>query len=110
MNILPGPTFALYYRVRPYGSNPDKCIYEAIALDRFPQGQEPKTEWKYAEPIAAAWPFVIAQDISNMIEVQRGLYSRGFRGNLPNPHQEQKVSNLHRNLARFMGAGAPRLL
>ena len=53
---------------------------------------------------------VIAQDFSNMIEVQRGLYSRGFRGNLPNPHQEQKVSNLHRNLARYMGMGAPRRL
>ena len=110
MNILPGPTFALYYRVRPYGTDPNKCIYEAIAIDRFPAGQEPKTEWKYAEQVAEKWPFVIAQDISNMIEVQNGLHSRGFRGNLPNPHQEQKVSNLHRNLANYMGTGAPRLL
>ena len=37
MNILPGPTFALYYRVRPYGTDPDKCIYEAIAMERFPR-------------------------------------------------------------------------
>ncbi len=110
MNILPGPTFALYYRVRPYRTDPDKCIFEAIAIERFPQGQEPKTEWKYAEPTEENWRRVIAQDFSNMIEVQRGLHSRGFRGTLPNPHQEQKVSNLHRNLARYMGRGAPRLL
>ncbi len=110
MNILPGPTFALYYRVRPYRTDPNKCIYEAIAMERFPEGQEPKTEWKYAEPTEANWRKVIAQDFSNMIEVQRGLHSRGFEGCLPNPHQEQKVTNLHRNLARYMGMGAPRLL
>jgi len=50
---------------------------------------------------------VIAQDISNMVEVQRGYHSRGFRGSLPNPWQERKVTNLHYNLARFMGKGAP---
>ena len=110
MNILPGPTFALYYRVRPFGTNPDKCIYEAIAMERFPEGQAPTTEWKYAEPTEENWRLVISQDFSNMIEVQRGLHSRGFRGTLPNPHQEQKVTNLHRNLAKYMGAGAPRRL
>ncbi len=110
MNILPGPTFALYYRVRPYGNDPNKCIYEAIAIDRFPEGEEPKTEWVFAEQDPDQWPYVIAQDISNMVEVQLGLQSRGFKGNLPNPHQEQKVSNLHRNLANYMGMGSPRLL
>ncbi len=28
---------------------------------------------------------------------------------MPNPHQEQKVINLHRNLAEFMGMSVPRL-
>lgn len=110
MNLLPGPTFALYYRVRPYGSDPDKCIFEAVAIDRFPPGEEPATEWELCEQDLTAWPYVIAQDISNMVEVQRGLKSRGFRGNLPNPWQERKVTNLHRGLARYMGTGAPRRL
>ncbi len=110
MNIIPGPTFALYYRVRPYGTDPDKCIYEAVALDRFPPDQAPKTEWVHLEQDLDKWPLVIAQDISNMVEVQRGLKSRGFRGNLPNPWQERKVTNLHRNLAKYMGTGAPRPL
>lgn len=107
MNLIPGPTFSLYYRVRPHGTDPDKCIYEAVALDRFPEGEEPKTEWVFAEQDLSQWPHVIAQDISNMVEVQRGLKSRGFRGNLPNPWQERKVTNLHRNLALYMGTGAP---
>ena len=28
-----------------------------------------------------------------------------FRGALPNPHQEQKVINLHRNLDEWCGTG-----
>jgi phenylpropionate dioxygenase-like ring-hydroxylating dioxygenase large terminal subunit len=107
MNLIPGPTFSLYYRVRPYGTDPDKCIYEAVAMDRFPEGQEPKTQWVYAEQDLTKWPLVIAQDISNMVEVQRGLKSRAFKGHLPNPWQERKVINLHRNLAKYMGVGAP---
>lgn len=110
VNFIPGPTFSLAYRVRPYGTDPDKCIFEAVALDRFPEGEEPETEWTYVEQDLEKWPYVIAQDISNMVEVHRGYKSRGFRGNLPNPWQERKVTNLHRGLARYMGTGAPRPL
>ena len=107
VNFIPGPTFALAYRVRPYGTDPDKCIFEAVALDRFAPGEEPETEWVYVEQDLEKWPYVISQDISNMVEVHRGYKSRGFRGNLPNPWQERKVTNLHRGLARYMGTGAP---
>ena len=107
MNLIPGPTFSLYYRARPNGTDPDKCVFEAVALDRFPPGEEPKTEWTYAEQDLDQWPLVIAQDISNMVEMQRGYKSRGFRGNLPNPWQERKVTNLHAQLAKYMGTGAP---
>ncbi|MFP5306208.1 MAG: aromatic ring-hydroxylating oxygenase subunit alpha [Gammaproteobacteria bacterium] len=109
-SILQGPTFALCYRTRPYGTDPDRCIYEAYAIERFPPGQEPKTEWTYAEATEENWRMVIAQDFSNMVAVQQGLKSRRLEGCLPNPHQERKVSNFHRNLARYMGAGAPRRL
>ena len=108
--ILQGVTFALCYRARPYGDDPNKCIFESYALERFPEGQEPKTEWVYAEPTAEKWGSVLAQDFSNMEWVQRGMKSRGFRGTLPNPHQERKVTNFHRHLSRYMGMGAPRLL
>jgi hypothetical protein len=110
MSILQGPVFALYYRTRPYGTDPDKCIYEAVAIERYPEGQEPETEWVHAEPTEENWRMVIAQDFSNMELVQQGLKSRGFRGNLPNPYQERKVTNLHRNLAKYMGAGEPQPL
>ena len=110
VNFIPGPTFSLAYRVRPWGTDPDKCIFEAVALDRFGEGDEPETEWVYLEQDLDAWPMVIAQDISNMVEVHRGYKSRGFKGNLPNPWQERKVTGLHRGLGIYMGTGGPRPL
>ena len=109
MTILQGNVFALCYRTRPYGNDPDKCIYEAYALERFPEGQEPKPEWTNADPgDVDQWGLVLTQDFSNMRAVQKGMKSRGFRGPLPNPNQERKVTNFHRNLAKYMGTGAPR--
>jgi phenylpropionate dioxygenase-like ring-hydroxylating dioxygenase large terminal subunit len=108
--ILQGITFALCYRARPYGDDPHKCIFESYAIERFPEGGEPKTDWVYAEPTAEKWGSVLAQDFSNMAAVQKGMRSRGFRGPMPNPHQERKVTNFHRNLARYMGRASPRLL
>jgi phenylpropionate dioxygenase-like ring-hydroxylating dioxygenase large terminal subunit len=110
MAVLQGITFALCYRARPYGDDPNQCIFESYALERFPEGEEPKTEWVYAEPTAEKWGSVLAQDFSNMQWVQKGMKSRGFRGTLPNQHQERKITNFHRNLARYMGTGAPRIL
>jgi phenylpropionate dioxygenase-like ring-hydroxylating dioxygenase large terminal subunit len=109
-NILHGATYALCYRVRPFGDDPDKCIFESYALERFPDGEGPATEWIYAEPCAEKWGPVLQQDFDNMEFVHKGMKSSGFRGSLPNPHQEQKVINLHRNLAEFIGTGHPRKL
>jgi len=110
MAILQGITFALCYRVRPYSDDPNKCIFESYAIERYPEGEEPKTEWVHADPTQEKWGLVLSQDFSNMAAVQKGMRCRGFRGALPNPHQERKVTNFHRNLARYMGTAAPRLL
>ncbi len=110
MSVLHGITFALCYRARPYGDDPNMCVFESYAIERYPEGQEPATEWEQAEATAENWGSVLAQDFSNMEWVQRGMKSRGFRGPLPNPHQERKITNFHRNLARYMGTGEPRRL
>lgn len=109
-SILQGITFALCYRTRPYGDDPNKCIFESYAIERFPDGQEPRTEWVYADPTPEKWGLVLSQDFTNMAAVQKGMHSRGFKGTLPNPHQEQKITNFHRNLANYIGRGAPKLL
>jgi ketosteroid isomerase-like protein len=109
--ILPGITFALCYRARPNGYDPDSCIFEAYVLERFPEGQEPKTEWVYQPDASEArWRLVLSQDFQNMPEVQRGMKSRGFSGSRPNPVQEMPVNHFHRTLAEYMGTGAPQPL
>jgi phenylpropionate dioxygenase-like ring-hydroxylating dioxygenase large terminal subunit len=101
---------ALCYSARPFGYDPNKCIFEGAVYELFPKGGEPKTEWEYCPPTAEAWCYVLAQDFSNMAAVQRGMKSLGFRGTKPNPYMERSTANFHRNLAEYMGTGAPRRL
>jgi phenylpropionate dioxygenase-like ring-hydroxylating dioxygenase large terminal subunit len=101
---------ALCYSARPYGNDPDKCIFEAAVYELFPTGQEPKTEWEFSPATEEAWCYVLSQDFGNMAAVQQGMKSGGFRGTKPNPYMERSVANLHFNLAKYMGTGAPREL
>jgi nitrite reductase/ring-hydroxylating ferredoxin subunit len=99
---------ALCYSARPYRYDPNKCIFEVCVYELFPQGQEPKTEWEFTDKDDPRWGTVLPQDFSNMAAVQQGMKNKGFRGPRPNPYREQAITNLHRNLARYMGTGAPR--
>jgi len=96
----------LCYQARPYGTDPDMCIFEAAVYELWPEGQAPETEWEYTRP--HEWPPVLQQDFNNMAAVQQGMKNVGFRGAQPNPYMERSVASLHMNLARFMGAGAPK--
>jgi phenylpropionate dioxygenase-like ring-hydroxylating dioxygenase large terminal subunit len=100
----------LCYNARPYGYDPDKCIFEAAVYQHFPEGEAPDTSWVYSEATEEAWSYVLSQDFSNMAAVQQGMKSLGFSGTKPNPYAERSVANLHRNLARYMGVGSPRPL
>lgn len=95
----------LCYAARPYGADPDKCIFEAAVYELYPEGEAPATEWDYTAP--DDWPPVLQQDFANMAAVQQGMKNVGFRGTQPNPYMERSVASLHYNLARYMGSGAP---
>jgi len=110
LSVLFGQTFALCYRARPFGHNPDKCIFEVSVIERYPEGQEPETEWDYIPKDDPRWGSVLPQDFSNMAAVQQGMKAGGFRGTMPNPHRERGIANIHRNLAHYMGTGWPRPL
>jgi len=81
-----------------------------LAVYLYPKGQEPKTQWIYTPVDDPAWLSVLPQDFSNMAAVQQGMKCAGFRGTLPNPYRERSIANLHWNLAKYMGTGAPRKL
>ena len=107
--ILPNVTFALGFRVRPDGLNPDSCITEIYALERYPEGLEPKTSWEHSPDMLSpeSWPLLLRQDFRQMNQVQEGMKSGSIKYLLPNPLQEAGVINLQRNLAEYMGEYAP---
>ena len=80
------------------------------AIERYPEGQEPKTEWVHANPTEDKWLKILMQDFDNMSKVQQGVKSRGFKGPRPSPVQELGVIHFHRVLAKYMGTGAPQAL
>jgi phenylpropionate dioxygenase-like ring-hydroxylating dioxygenase large terminal subunit len=98
---------ALVYNFKPYKADPNKCIFEVAVYELFAKGEEPKTEWEYTPIGDPRWRSVLPQDFSNMAAVQQGMKSSGFKGAKPNPYRERTIANLHRNLARYMGTGAP---
>jgi nitrite reductase/ring-hydroxylating ferredoxin subunit len=103
-----GQNNMLCYSARPYGYDPDKCIFEAAVYQLYPEGQEPETEWLFTPEDDPGWRTVLPQDFSNMAAVQQGMKAGGFSGTKPNPYRERATVNLHRNLAKYMGTGAPR--
>ena len=105
-----GLTTALCYSARPYGYDPNRCIFESSCYELFPKGQEPQTEWEYIPAGDERRRSVLPQDFSNMAAVQQGMKSLGFPGTKPNPYRERSTANLHRQLAKYMGTGAPREL
>ena len=100
----------LCYSARPYGYDPDKCIFEGAVYELYPNNQGPDTPWTFSPATAEAWCYVLSQDFGNMAAVQQGMKSLGFKGTRPNPYMERTTANLHRNLAEYMGTGAPKKL
>lgn len=100
----------LCYSARPYGYDPDKCIFEGAVYELYPEGEEPQPDWEFSEATEEDWCYVLSQDFSNMAAVQQGMKSLGFSGPKPNPYMERTTANLHRNLAKYMGTGNPRKL
>lgn len=97
----------LCYAARPYGGDPDKCVFEVAVYELYPQGEAPDAPWTYCPADDPRWGSVLPQDFSNMAAVQQGMKSMGFPGTMPNPYRERSIANLHRNLARYMGSGFP---
>lgn len=107
--IQPGLECGLGVRVRPNGYDPDSCIFEVFALERYPEGGAPKTENVYEPELTEEkWGLLFVQDFENLPDVQRGMKACGPQALVPNPLMEKAIINFHRNLARFMGTGAPR--
>jgi len=103
--IYPGS--AIMFRVRPNGLDPDSSIKDTWTLewprpDRDPGTWEPRF---YPDWTAKDWGEITNQDYSNVLEVQTGMKSRGFRGARLNVRQEANILHMHRVIDRYLLAG-----
>ena len=106
--IQPGLDCGLAIRVLPNGYDPDSCIFEVAALERFPPGDHPRVENVFVPELSEEkWGLLFVQDFDNLPHVQKGMKASGPYGVIPNPQMEKAVINFHRNLAQYMGTGAP---
>lgn len=102
--ILPCIDGSLCYRTRPDPENPDQCIWDIWAFGRFAPGTEPSPVLTAVEDYTEFFDKnrFLKDDLINLPEVQRGMYSRGFRGLRTNPTQERCVANLHKVIHEFI--------
>ena len=104
INVI-SQTGGLWYRSLPSpDNNPDRCIFEMIALERMTPGSEPKVvkrhykNWEDCDIL----PSFLVDDFINIPEVHRGLKTSGFKGVIANPVQEGMISNFHRVLHQYI--------
>ena len=104
--FLPLIDGSIAYRARPYGDDPDKCIFDIWSLARYAPGQEPevKTEFypDWSVDTEKNFGLVLSQDFQNFGRVQKGMHSRGFAGARTNPVQEAEIPNMHRALYTYL--------
>jgi phenylpropionate dioxygenase-like ring-hydroxylating dioxygenase large terminal subunit len=95
---------AFWYRSRPNGDDPNLTIFDIYSLGRFAPGKEPKVSQEFYQTLAEfkGKNPILEQDFSNMIAVQKGIRSRGWKGARPNPIEESNVSNFHRVLHSYV--------
>jgi phenylpropionate dioxygenase-like ring-hydroxylating dioxygenase large terminal subunit len=100
--IYPGS--AVVFRVRPNGLDPDSSIKDTWTLE-WPRRDQPRREWErrfYPVWTDKDWGEITNQDYANMLEVQMGMKSHGFKGSRLNPRQESNVLHMHRVIDRYL--------
>ena len=95
---------ATLYRARPNGLDPDSTLLDYWALEWVPTGGEaPAIERKFYEDWSIKdWGLINNQDFGNMVEITRGMKSRGYRRGLLNPVQEANIVHHNQILDRYL--------
>jgi phenylpropionate dioxygenase-like ring-hydroxylating dioxygenase large terminal subunit len=104
--VLPQPTGSLWYRLRPFGdgSDPERCILDFWALERYAPGFAPNLTKEYYEDWRdfKSLPPFLKQDFDNLPYMQKGVKTRGFKGAVTQPIQEALIANYHRYIVELL--------
>jgi phenylpropionate dioxygenase-like ring-hydroxylating dioxygenase large terminal subunit len=102
--MLPAVDGVLWYRMRPYGDDPDRCIFDIWCLRPYAPGTEPKVTQNITHGFEAfrGRNAFLEQDFGNMVAVNKGMKSQGWAGAVCSPTQEVQISNFHKVLREYM--------
>lgn len=103
--VLPQYANALLYRSRPYGGDPESCLFELWSVTIPAEGDDlprPEALGPFAPDDASAWPVIPLQDFSNIERQQRGLHSRSIAGMRLSSTYEAGIANMHRHLDGYL--------
>src|SRR5262249_6886659 len=90
---------AVWYRARPDGDDPSKCIFNIWSLKRYAEGNEPKVTTEVHKDLTGkSFGLIVDQDLANRERVQRGVRRAVSRYAGPNPVQEVEIITFHRTL------------
>jgi nitrite reductase/ring-hydroxylating ferredoxin subunit len=103
--ILPQAGNAMIYRVRPDGSDPNRCIFEIMSTRTYPAAVKPPratperiTDLSDPEQLR----LIPRQDLGNIPRMQQGLQSRACKQTWLASHYEQIILNMHQELDRYV--------
>ena len=102
--VLPQYGNASSYRCRPYGDDPEKCLFEVWSLTLYPEGHDPgraSLMGRFAQD-DENWGLIPRQDFSNMERQQRGLHSDSFKELRLATEWEGAITNLHLEVDRYI--------
>lgn len=107
----PGVGQPLQFRFRPYGANPDVCIMDVLLLQPSPPNMTPssaKINWLTSEqnwsdaPELRGLGAVLDQDISNLLQLQKGLKTSAKPGITLSNYQESRIRHFHQVLDKYL--------
>jgi len=106
--ILPQAGNAMIYRVRPDGTDPDRCIFEIMSTRTLPASVKPPrataqtvTDVSDAEQVR----LIPRQDLGNIPRMQRGLHSLGCKQTWLASYYEKIILHMHQELDRYLLSG-----
>jgi phenylpropionate dioxygenase-like ring-hydroxylating dioxygenase large terminal subunit len=113
------PEGCIFLRANPHPSDPEKCLFDMWFLTLFPEGATEYFSGSARDWVPIDQPPVhqrgkvgevscgpgIDQDVAIWSTQQRGLTSRGFRGDYM-PRQEDRIRFFHENLDRYINGEA----
>jgi hypothetical protein len=103
--ILPQAGNAQFYRARPDGSNPDRCIFEIYSTKTYPAATKPprasvERVTELGDPTQLR--LIPRQDLGNIPRIQKGLHTGGIEHTWLAGQQEQIILNMHQQLDRYL--------